>query len=73
MIDILSGIVERFVSKKLGAFLASIFASYLAIQHLDMERAQLFTTYLQWVTGFYLGAQGAVDTIESLRKGVGIK
>lgn len=70
---LLSNVLEKFLSRKLGAFLVSIFSAYFCIQHLDLERAEKFMEFLTWITGFYLGAQGGVDVVESVKKSVGLK
>ena len=73
MTTILSEILQRFISKKLGAFLVSIFSAYFCIQHLDLERADRFLEFLTWITNGYLLSQGGVDTVAALKKSVGLK
>jgi len=73
MKDIFAGIAERFISKKLAAFLLSIFAAYFSVQHLDLERADKFLQFLTWITNGYLLSQGGVDTVAAIKKSVGLK
>ncbi|TKS58761.1 MAG: hypothetical protein EWM72_02761 [Nitrospira sp.] len=64
----MQSILEKFLSRKLGAFIGAIFAGYFAIKTLAPEQARMFLDFLQWVSGGYLLAQGGVDITKELQK-----
>lgn len=62
---------EKFLSRKLGAFLTGVCAAYFAAGHLAPEAAERFLSFLQWLCGVYLSAQGVVDAVTAVKKSAG--
>ncbi len=65
--DLLLAILDRVIGKKVGVFVAAAGLAYFGIQNMDTEKGKAFVDVLTWLTGLYLGSEGASDVVKAVR------